>query len=185
MNKGTMKHRVDLHERESAMELLAGLEPVDILRRLLRMQNQITVPFTVHLQKRYRLTVNEFRILMLIGRLGVTASHELAELAGVNTMMVSRGVAVLERHGRINISADPRNQRRKILRLSPKGTTLYQKLLPSTSRVAGYMFEAMSAAEMRAFDDCVKAITARLEARDADGHSIFLQRTDPDPGEGR
>jgi DNA-binding MarR family transcriptional regulator len=181
MKKASTKQKVDLHEREPATELLSGLEPVDTLRRLLRMQNQITVPFTVHLQKRYRLTVNEFRLLMLIGRLGVTASHELAELAGVNTMMVSRGVAVLERHGRINVSVDPRNQRRKILRLSPKGTTLYQKLLPSTSLVAGYMFEAMSVAEMRAFDNCVKAITARLEAKDADGHSIFLQRTDPNP----
>jgi DNA-binding MarR family transcriptional regulator len=95
--------------------------------------------------------------------------------------MVSRGVAVLERHGRISITVDPRNLRRKILRLSPKGATLYQKLLPSTSLVAEYMFEAMSVTEMRAFDNCVKAITARLEARDTDGHSIFLQRTDPNP----
>jgi DNA-binding MarR family transcriptional regulator len=172
--------KVHLHDREPAVDLLAGFEPADVLRRLLRMQNQLMTPFTVHLQKRYRLSVNEFRLLMLIGRLGVTASHELAELAGVNTMMVSRGVAVLERHGRIDIDIDPRNLRRKVLRLTPKGRSLYQKMLPSTNRVANYVFEAMSTEEIRAFDTCVKAITARLEAVDERGNSLFLSRTNPD-----
>lgn len=172
--------KVDLQDREPAVDLLSGFEPADVLRRLLRMQNRLTAPFTVHLQKRYRLSVNEFRLLMLIGRLGVTASHELAQLAGVNTMMVSRGVAVLERHGRIYTDIDPRNLRRKVLRLTPKGRSLYQKMRPSTNRVAKYMFEAMTAEEIRAFDSCVKAITARLEAVDADGNSVFLLRTNPD-----
>jgi len=65
------KHRstkLHLQDREPAADLLAGLEPSDVLRRLLRMQNQLMAPFTVHLQRRYRLSVNEFRLLMLIRR---------------------------------------------------------------------------------------------------------------------
>ena len=171
--------KLNLHDRKLAVDLLAGFEPADVLHRLLRMQNQLMAPFTVHLQKRYRLSVNEFRLLMLIGRLGVTASHELAELAGVNTMMVSRGVAALERHGRIDIDVDTRNLRRKVLRLTPKGRSLFEKMLPSTNRVAEYVFETMSTADIGAFDTCIKAITARLEAVGEDGNSLFLSRTDP------
>jgi DNA-binding MarR family transcriptional regulator len=180
MKAKSVKAKVHLHEREAAAHLLSGSEPGDVLRRLLRMENRLMAPFTVHVKKRYKISLNEFRLLMLIGRLGVTASHELAELAGVNTMMVSRGVAVLERHGRIYTGVDPRNLRRKVLRLTPKGHSLYQKMLPHTDELAKYMFETMSSKEICAFDATIVAITQRLEAIDAQGNSIFLQRTTPE-----
>ena len=175
-SKGT-KQKVTLHERKSATEILAGGAPDDILRRFLKLENRIMTPFTEHIKKRYRISLNEFRLLMLIGRLEVTASHELAEVVGVNTMMVSRGIAVLERHGRIQIDLDPRNLRRKVLRLSPKGRALYEQMVPHTRELAKYMFEAMSPKELQAFDGYLVAITNRLEALDSEGNSIFLQRT--------
>jgi len=172
--------KVDLHERESAVDLLSGAAPADVLRRLLKMESRIMAPFTVYIKKRYRISLNEFRLLMMIGRLGVTASHELADLVGVNTMMVSRGIAVLERHDRIITHLDPRNRPRKVLRLTPKGRTLYEQMQPHTEELAKYMFEAMTPKEIQSFDACIVAITNRLDALDPEGHSIFLQRTTSD-----
>jgi DNA-binding MarR family transcriptional regulator len=173
---------VALHERKSAEDILAGTAPADILRRFLKLENRIMAPFTDHIKKRYRISLNEFRLLMLIGRLEVTASHELAEVVGVNSMMVSRGIAVLERHGRIKIDLDPRNMRRKVLRLTAKGRTLYEQMKPHSDELATYMLEGMTVKEIQAFDGSVIAITKRLEAIDQEGRSIFLQRTTAEAG---
>src|SRR5687768_16756456 len=94
------------------------IEPTDILHRVLKLHARLMAPFSTHVEKRYRISVNEYRLLMLIGRLGTTASHEIADITGVSTMSVSRAVAALHRHGRISVTPDPGNRRRKMLRLT-------------------------------------------------------------------
>mgnify|MGYP006196704561 CR=1 FL=1 len=74
---------------------------IETLHRLLKLNNRLMAPFSTHLAHRYNISLNEFRLLMAIGRLGASASHELAQHTGVNAMSVSRAVATLQRHGRI------------------------------------------------------------------------------------
>jgi DNA-binding MarR family transcriptional regulator len=93
----------------------------DLLHQLLKLTNRLMAPFSTHLSHRYKISLNEFRLLMTIGTLGRSASHELAELTGVNVMSVSRAVATLERHGRIAVIPDPKNRRRKWLTLTEEG----------------------------------------------------------------
>ena len=78
----------------------AHQRPVDqgrMLHELLKLSNRLMAPFATHLADRYRISLNEFRLLMTIGALGTTASHEVADKTGVNVMSVSRAVAALER----------------------------------------------------------------------------------------
>src|SRR6188768_1168948 len=103
-----------------------GSEQVEMLHQLLKLTNRLMAPFSTHLAHRYKISVNEFRLLMTIGALGQTASHELAELTGVNVMSVSRAVATLQRHGRIEVVRDPANRRRKWLTLTVEGRRLYE-----------------------------------------------------------
>lgn len=157
----------------------SGVEPTDILHRLLKLQNELMAPFATHLEKQHRISVNGFRALMLIGRLGVTASHELAEILGVNPMSVHRAVRMLQHQGRIVIEPDPVDFRRKILRLSPEGQRLYRQMLPQTDRVADYLLSSLTSEEVREFDRLVTILTRGLEARDEEGRSLFLERTRP------
>ena len=101
---------------------------VAMLHQLLKLTNRLMAPFSTHLAHRYRISLNEFRLLMTIGTLGRTASHELAEVTGVNVMSVSRAVATLERHGRIEVSRDPDNRRLHLVELTPAGTELFHRL---------------------------------------------------------
>lgn len=155
------------------------IDPAQVLHRLLRLHSRLLAPFSLYLEHRHKISVNEFRLLMMIGRLGVTASHELAELTGVNIMSVSRAVSALKRHGRIGVSRDPKNRRRKILTLTAEGARLYRTMLPATDRVARYLFEALKLDEMMAFDRYLTILMAALEARDGQGRSLFLERTRP------
>jgi DNA-binding MarR family transcriptional regulator len=153
-----------------------------ILHRLLKLNNRLHAPFSTHLEKQHKITLSEFRLLMLIGRMGETASHELAEETGLNTMRVSRAVASLHAHGRIEVSIDPNNRRRKTLRLTPEGRRLYDQMLPTTDAVAKYLFESLRLDEILAFDRYVETIIDSLEARDEQGQSLFLERTRPPEG---
>lgn len=154
-----------------------GRGDVALLHGLLKLTNRLMAPFSTHLAHRHRISLNEFRMLMTIGALGRSASHELAELTGVNVMSVSRAVATLERHGRIEVRRDPANRRRKWLALTNEGQQLYKQMRPQSEKVADYLFSELSGAEVCEFQRLVDRLIATLEAKDADGQSLFIERT--------
>ena len=152
----------------------------DLLHQLLKLTNRLMAPFSTHLSHRYRISLNEFRMLMTIGRLGRSASHELARLTGVNVMSVSRAVATLERHGRIAITPDPANRRRKWLTLTAEGERLYQIMSPQSERVAQYLFSELSEGEVAQLASIVERLIGTLEAKDGEGRSRFIDATRPE-----
>ena len=153
---------------------------VGTLHRLLKLNNRLMAPFSMHLSHRHNISLNEFRLLMAIGRLGASASHELAEHTGVNAMSVSRAVQTLERHGRITVEPDPCNRRRKVLRLTPEGRRLYELMRPQTEAVADYLLSDLPDSDLAKLDELVGKLIARLEATDEEGRSLFLERTKPE-----
>jgi len=156
-----------------------GISPAETLHGVLKLSNKLMAPFSTYLEHRYRISVNEFRALMLIGRRGTMAGHEIAELTGVNIMSVSRAVAALEKHGRIIVSRDPTNRRRKTLTLTPEGQRLFEIMRPQTDRVAEYMLSNLQPDEAMAFNRYLNTLIATLEARDDEGRSLFMERTRP------
>lgn len=148
-----------------------------LLHDLLKLTNRLMAPFSTHLAHRYRISLNEFRLLMTIGDLGRTASHEVAEITGVNVMSVSRAVATLQRHGRVAVVRDESNRRRKWLTLTEEGRRLYELMRPQSDKVADYLFDGLSPAELNGMCDTVARLIGRLEATDDAGRSAFLEAT--------
>jgi DNA-binding MarR family transcriptional regulator len=164
---------------ERALKVSEPEGRVGTLHRVLKLNNRLMAPFSMHLSHRYNISVNEFRLLMAIGRLGASASHELAEHTGVNAMSVSRAVSTLERHGRITVEPDPCNRRRKVLKLTAEGKRLFDIMGPQTLKVADYLLADLPPADLARFDALVGKLIARLEATDEEGRSLFLERTKP------
>lgn len=169
------KEKID----ERALKVSEPDGVVGTLHRVLKLNNRLMAPFSMHLSHRYNISLNEFRLLMAIGRLGASASHELAEHTGVNAMSVSRAVSTLERHGRISVEPDPCNRRRKVLKLTAEGKRLYDIMGPQTIKVADYLLADLPPADLARFDALVGKLIARLEATDENGRSLFLERTKP------
>jgi DNA-binding MarR family transcriptional regulator len=151
-----------------------------LLHDILKLNNRLMAPFSTHLAHRYRISLNEFRLLMTIGTLGRTASHEVAEITGVNVMSVSRAVATLQRHGRVEVVRDEGNRRRKWLSLTDEGRRLYDVMRPQSAKVADYLFDGLAAADLATLADLVERLTERLEATDDQGRSTFLEATKPE-----
>lgn len=150
-----------------------------MLHQLLKLTNRLMAPFSTHLAHRYKISLNEFRLLMTIGALGRAASHELAEMTGVNVMSVSRAVATLERHGRLKVVPDPANRRRKWLTLTEEGERLYTIMRPQSEKVADYLFSNLSEAETAQLGTTLTRLIDTLEATDERGQSLFLEKTKP------
>ena len=153
---------------------------VAMLHQMLKLTNRLMAPFSTHLAHRYKISLNEFRLLMTIGALGRTASHELAELTGVNVMSVSRAVATLQRHGRIEVVRDPRNRRRKWLSLTEEGRRLYAIMRPQSEKVADFLFSDLAEDEIAQLENILTRLITTLEARDDNGVSLFLESTKPE-----
>jgi len=151
-----------------------------MLHQLLKLTNRLMAPFSTHLSHRYKISLNEFRLLMTIGALGRTASHEVAEMTGVNVMSVSRAVATLERHGRIEVVPDPKNRRRKWLTLTEEGRRLYEIMRPQSEKVADYLFSDLSDTETAQLGTILTRLIDTLEATDEKGRSLFIERTKPE-----
>lgn len=153
---------------------------VAMLHQLLKLTNRLMAPFSTHLAHRYKISLNEFRLLMTIGALGKTASHELAEVTGVNVMSVSRAVATLQRHGRIEVVRDPANRRRKWLMLTDEGRRLYRIMRPQSEKVADFLFSDLAPGEVAQLGTILTQLISTLEERDEEGRSLFLERTKPE-----
>ena len=151
-----------------------------MLHQLLKLTNRLMAPFSTHLAHRYKISLNEFRLLMTIGALGKTASHQLAELTGVNVMSVSRAVATLQRHGRIEVVRDLSNRRRKWLTLTEEGERLYAIMRPQSEKVADYLFSDLDQSEITQLETILSHLIATLEAKDERGRSLFLEKTKPE-----
>lgn len=151
-----------------------------MLHELLKLSNRLMAPFSTHLADRYRISLNEFRLLMAIGHLGTTASHEVAERTGVNVMSVSRAVSALERNGRISVSTDPANRRRKVLTLTDEGHRLYEIMCPQSRKVAEFLFSELGDEDIVTLDRILAQLIETLEAKDRHGNSRFLEETRPD-----
>lgn len=179
MSRAIKAEAASAGQRETAAPV-DRTETADVLHRLLKLHNRLMGPFATHLEKQHRITINGFRVLMLTGRLGVTASHELVDILGVNPMSVHRAVRSLHEQGRIAIDPDPDDSRRKSLRLSAEGQRLYRQMLPTSSMVGEYLFSLLEPHEIDQFDSMVRRLIGGLEAHDDEGRSIFLERTRPD-----
>jgi DNA-binding MarR family transcriptional regulator len=158
-------------------------EKAALLHDLLKLTNRLTAPFSTYLEHRYRISVNEFRMLMTIGARDGSASHELAEQTGVSAMSVSRAVTTLRREGRIDARRDPDNHRRKCLTLTAEGKRLYRAMRPQTEAMADYLFSGLSDHEIDQLGMVVSRLIETLETRDEEGRSLLLERTRPDAAE--
>jgi MarR family transcriptional regulator, lower aerobic nicotinate degradation pathway regulator len=151
----------------SAQDAPGHKAPTLVLYRLLKLSNLISRPFFTQDAIRYRISMNELRVLMTLAPLRQAASHELVEVVGMHPMNVSRSVAELRRHGRVLQQRDPNNRRRKLLTLTPKGWTLYRKLIPHVQEVADTLFKNMSKKEMAVLSRLIDMMTAHLESEPA------------------
>lgn len=152
-------------------------EPITTLNRFLRLNQLLLTSFSANLESKFDINLNDFRVLMMVGQSGETASHEIADMTGMPVMAISRTVVALEKRGLIERKVDSNNRRRKPTRLTPKGKELFEKMMPTSRKVAKYIFDSLRLDEALSFDHCLQVLTDHVTLVDEQGESVFIQST--------
>lgn len=132
-----------------------------IFFKLLLLVNLTAKPFARRYEKRHRLALSEWRVMLVVAESPGLSAAEIAELLGLDKMAVSRAVRGLERHGRLERRVDPQDGRRSALHLSHAGRTLFGKIVPSAKAREARLFGVLDNADRARLNAILDKLVAR------------------------
>ncbi|BDU20157.1 MarR family transcriptional regulator [Dyella sp. GSA-30] len=98
--------------------------------RLSILSNTISQGIADDYQKRYDLSVTEWRVMAVLARFDGLSAREVAERTAMDKVAVSRALARLVEAGRVNRETHNGDKRRSVLGLSEAGWKLHDEVAP-------------------------------------------------------
>lgn len=113
--------------------------------------------------ERYGLQIPEWRILVTLDRHGDLTPNDIVEKTSMDKARVSRAQRRLADLDLVTIVDDPDDGRRKVLRLSEKGTEICTEIVPDAIEREQWLLESLSAAEQVALTSILEKLHSRTE----------------------
>ena len=124
---------------------------------MLRISNAIARSY----ERRFNLSVPEWRVMAVLGRFGPLSANGVAEKTQMDKVRVSRAVARLVRAGRVRQRVDRLDRRRSVLALTPAGEAIHREIVPHARRVEARLLAGLTPAERAALDHLIGKLEAR------------------------
>ena len=118
-----------------------------LIFKLVRVVNLTARPFEQRVGKPHQLTLNEWRVMALVGAQPGCNASQVAEHSGLDKMAVSRALAGLESAKRLQRHEDPTDQRRSRLYLCAAGREVYAVALGRAREREAELFANMTTRE--------------------------------------
>ncbi|MER8417481.1 MarR family winged helix-turn-helix transcriptional regulator [Mesorhizobium sp. M1329] len=125
------------------------------LQRLAGLSTRIA---TLSIRPKYGLTTREWRALAVLKYLGTVPLQELAKHTGLLKSQMSRTVSGLIDRGYIQKAANPGDGRSILLRLSPEGLNLSERVLDDSFERNEQMLAALSNAERQMLVELMRRV---------------------------
>lgn len=134
--------------------------------------NRVTRVFARRYSEAYGLSIPEWRVLAIVGRFGTVSPSSVGEWTAMDKVKVSRAAASLVGRGLLRQTHDPEDGRGRLLRLTRRGTSVYEGMVPLACELEGQLAEGMSRTEW----------SALLKALDKlDAHAKEFAGSDQEP----
>lgn len=142
----------------------AAALPVDssLFFKLVRVVNLTARPFVETLARTHQLSLNEWRVMVVLASHPGVAASDLALSTGLDKMSISRAIAALARHGRVVKKPDASDGRRTLLRLSAAGQRVYQTIGERAKLREAQLFGGVPPDELARFDQTIDKLLAAL-----------------------
>ena len=143
---------------------------------MLRISNAIARSY----ERRFNLSVPEWRVMAVLGRFGPLSANGVAEKTQMDKVRVSRAVARLVKAGRVTRRVDRADRRRSVLALSPAGQAIHREIVPHARRVEARLLAGLTPTERAALDHLVAKLEARAETpfvAEADARILSMRPT--------
>lgn len=129
--------------------------------RLAVLSNTVSTTVARAYDKRFSVSIPEWRVIAVLGRFPGLSAVEVAERTLMDKVAVSRAVTKLIKNGRIDREFADADKRRSILNLSEDGKTLHDEIAQLALQFERDLLEGFSAEEI----DDLNKIMERLIAR--------------------
>jgi len=110
------------------------------------------------------LTSRQWRVLVIVNRLGPSTSGEVARLASFDHSQVSRVAFELAELGLLEQGSDGKDRRKQVLSLTPAATELLRRGVPDSLARERRLRERLGEDGYRAFSEAVQALTEEARA---------------------
>ena len=138
--------------------------------RLSVLANTVSRALARQYQERFGLSVPQWRVMAVLGRFPDLSANEVAEKTAMDKVMVSRAVAGLMKDGRLERRLAEDDRRRSVLRLSPLGREVYERIVPLARRYEQRLNDALDADSLAVLDRVVDRLIETGKALDDESH---------------
>lgn len=111
--------------------------------------------------KRFDLSIPEWRVIAILGRFPGLSAVEVAERTMMDKVAVSRAVTKLIKNGRIDREFADADRRRSILNLSEKGKRVHDEIAPLALQFERDLLHGLSEEEIKQFNVLMERLLAR------------------------
>lgn len=132
--------------------------------RLSVLSNLVSSTIADAYQRRFDLTIPEWRVIAVLSRHPGLSAAEVAELTRMDAVAVSRAVARLLRAGRLLRAVSPVDRRRSVLRVSRAGATVYREVAPLALGYERELLEVLDHTERAVLARALDTLAARAES---------------------
>ena len=115
-------------------------------------------------QRRFGLSIPEWRVLAVLARYPGLSAAEVAERTRMDAVAVSRAVARLLAAGRLRRAVSRDDRRRSVLSVSAAGAAVYRAVAPLALGYERELLASLDARERAALDRALDVLTARAQA---------------------
>lgn len=112
---------------------------------------------------RYGITRREWRLICILAVQGAMSPSELAEQAHLERARVSRHITDLVAKKLVARLGVPDDKRRALVELNERGRKLYEELFPQSVKFNNMVLQALTPAELAAFDVALTRLTKVTE----------------------
>lgn len=116
--------------------------------------------FARHYSQEFGLSIAEWRVLAVVGRLGDISAGGVVERSEMDKVKVSRAAAGLVAAGLLEQTPDPHDGRVRRLRLTARGAAVHEAIIPRARALEVLLAGGLSADEW----DTLRALLRRLTA---------------------
>lgn len=131
--------------------------------KLVRVVNLTARPFHERVGREHQLTLNEWRAMAVLAAQPGLSATQVADLTGLDKMAVSRALAGLKRHKRMQRRGDPTDQRCSRLYLTAAGKALHATVGALGRQREAELFAGVDANELARLSDTLDTLIRAVE----------------------
>lgn len=129
--------------------------------RLSILSNTVSSTIASTYDKRFGLSIPEWRVIAVLGRFPGLSAVEVAERTLMDKVAVSRAVSKLLKSGRIDRQFADADRRRSILNLTEEGHRVHNEIAPLALQFEEDLLHGLDESEIRTLNVLVERLLAR------------------------